>query len=935
MNLSKNLRSFKDFGRSPEVLKQTQKKLKSEKGNISPDDVLGLSSKNNEEFNNKRIEIYLDRLVEFFRQPNLNSEEEVYKYKRKIEKYKAILFNKFIIKEDQIPDAVYILEQRIAAERGHGYIPITDEFIARKNEEIISTQEKTLADWVDYLTGPDSYNSPWFKYLALRSVLTMGELDKNKWEYAKRSNKTVKPFADLNSEILGVVERILEGQTEFDEIKAFTDEEKESLEKIIESGSFKKLYALAQKKYNEADQDMLQVESGGERNGIWRKFNQTINGTSQYKELNNSLKGYNTGWCTASSEETAKDQLAGGDFYVYYRANRNGEFVVPKVAIRMEGGNIAEIRGTGPSQELDGDYSDLIKEQASELGGYEVYEKKSNDMKLLTKLLQKNEQNLDFSVEEIKFLYECDDTIQGFGRQKDPRIAELISKRRISKDFATIFGVEEDQLITDLDMLTAESNHFFSEYAGDYLEAAKRPNENEDFFMNLFVAFNSNQVKTIIRHRDGIKAQLYHELFHNGRLNSSNLAKIIEKDQLPSWNNIVYYISSPNIKQEQIEELVSKLNNDSLLSLCMSEHLSDSALVSLAQIKRDSKNNLKAILSNPGLSSESILQLVMANPDYVSPQSLFIDSLLSNNNTPSEVILLIKDVFESDNQVSRFSQIKDTTKIKLLNHPNYPIDDFVSTYDDYNSEKKFKLFQNPKVPLQIIKNLSERSDFELSKNKILETLATSNSNPQVLLWVLTKLDSVDQDCRNGIFFNMAHNQYSTPDVLKELIKQSKLYFPKDFEEYPIDELEEEVEYDFDMEMEWDYTEDSGSDEVKYEMNSILKELWERVDKDDFVDLANTFFYNNDFMLGLVTIQSLSQERISILMDLTRSKAPEIFDTDGQSVIEYSKLNELYKLAQLKNIKPADFEVLYGLMDERRKRHLDKFRVKKNKPLGNG
>ena len=65
----------------------------------------------------------------------------------------------------------------------------------------------------------------------------------------------------------------------------------------------------------------------------------------EYLKLYNSLQGYNTGWCTAGSRETAKEQLEEGDFYVYYSKDKNGNYTIPRLAIRMSEDEIAEIRG--------------------------------------------------------------------------------------------------------------------------------------------------------------------------------------------------------------------------------------------------------------------------------------------------------------------------------------------------------------------------------------------------------------------------------------------------------------------------------------------------------------------------------------------------------------------------------------------------------------
>jgi hypothetical protein len=74
------------------------------------------------------------------------------------------------------------------------------------------------------------------------------------------------------------------------------------------------------------------------------------------------LNGYRTGWCTATG--SAPYQLQAGDFYVFYSTNRKGEDKVPRIAIRMEGDRVAEIRGIDAQQELEQDLVETMEEKA-------------------------------------------------------------------------------------------------------------------------------------------------------------------------------------------------------------------------------------------------------------------------------------------------------------------------------------------------------------------------------------------------------------------------------------------------------------------------------------------------------------------------------------------------------------------------------------------
>ncbi len=62
----------------------------------------------------------------------------------------------YIIKSENIPYSTYKLEQDILFEQGHGKIPITKEFITKKNSQIIEDQFNSLQAWLDYLTCLDA-----------------------------------------------------------------------------------------------------------------------------------------------------------------------------------------------------------------------------------------------------------------------------------------------------------------------------------------------------------------------------------------------------------------------------------------------------------------------------------------------------------------------------------------------------------------------------------------------------------------------------------------------------------------------------------------------------------------------------------------------------------------------------------------------------------
>lgn len=91
------------------------------------------------------------------------------------------------------------------------------------------------------------------------------------------------------------------------------------------------------------------------RGSEWVKFTQS-NKESDAARLNEACAG--SSWCTFfGGVETARTQLSGGDFYVYYE---NGK---PEIAIRMRGKEIAEVRGNTSRQTLDSKHLPILEEK--------------------------------------------------------------------------------------------------------------------------------------------------------------------------------------------------------------------------------------------------------------------------------------------------------------------------------------------------------------------------------------------------------------------------------------------------------------------------------------------------------------------------------------------------------------------------------------------
>ena len=175
-----------------------------------------------------------------------------------------------------------------------------------------------------------------------------------------------------------------------------------------------------------------------------------------------SLQGHGTGWCTAG-ESTAKTQLNAGDFYVFYSLDDHGKASVPRAAIRMEHGKIAEVRGVAEQQNLDPAIAQVVGTKLAEFPDGTAYEKKAGDMQRLMAIEKKTNSGEQLDRADLTFLYELDAPIQGFGYQEDPRIAELRGQRDPTEDAPIVFGCEPNQIAHTVDAINSNTKAYVGE----------------------------------------------------------------------------------------------------------------------------------------------------------------------------------------------------------------------------------------------------------------------------------------------------------------------------------------------------------------------------------------------------------------------------------------------------------------------------------------
>ena len=405
----------------------------------------------------ERIEAYLKRLEKLALDPKKEQKRKDMRDVERTERPRALLLLREMVlneyvrpNKEQMAQGAARVEQRAARQMGI-HAEYNDETLEQRGEIAVGDLESSLDEWIKYLSDPNEPYPTWFRYYAFRNILNLGEYDKDKQEFPKRSKGTFKLFPDIDRGALAYVEEIMAAaqddtvlarvrqvQREFgtSEADMWTPQKAQDFVKM----SFAKQYA----KGIEA-QGTITPELRAETRGQWRHYRQN----DDPKELWKSLQNKGTAWCTRGYP-TAEAQLKGGDFYVYYTLDATGKPTIPRIAIRMEGQNkIAEDpRGVFDSQQnLEPNMVDILDEKLKDFGGEaDAYRKKSEDIRMLTALEKKRESDESFTKDDLVLLYEINGTIEGFGDRKDSRIDELRQGRNAEEDMLVIFECAREQI---------------------------------------------------------------------------------------------------------------------------------------------------------------------------------------------------------------------------------------------------------------------------------------------------------------------------------------------------------------------------------------------------------------------------------------------------------------------------------------------------------
>ncbi len=367
-------------------------------------------------------DLYRSDEVQHTSNPSDRKEEAIHKYMERLERVhekaarfgrldlvKSLYFEKYVIKKENIP-SIYTEEQK---------------------EIIISSQEKRISMWLDYLTDENTMYPMWAKYWVFQGMLRLGTFDIGNEVYQRRSEKTVSPFIEPNP---SVIANCIQNMMDYEEKKR---KGLDISDLPVKSGSFKKIYEYFEKKFIEE-----QKSSFNSLDGRWVKYNQ--GSEEDAKKLCASLQGKGLKWCV-TSEDMAKTYVCGhrhlgnqgGDFYVYYTMDEHGDYTIPRIAISMFGKiRIREIRGILDGQCLEEEMISALETKLKEMDFVSKEDldsnlEKVNDQRKLVEIYKKTINRIPLTEEEIILLY----TKQiGFGWTNDPLVEKTTKLRNFTED---------------------------------------------------------------------------------------------------------------------------------------------------------------------------------------------------------------------------------------------------------------------------------------------------------------------------------------------------------------------------------------------------------------------------------------------------------------------------------------------------------------------
>lgn len=396
-----------------------------------------------------RIQNYLDRFKEIVERKDLQKKE------RGIDALKKILTAHYVVRVEDIPDSYWQAQMKVVRNRGQlgdwQDLP-EEELLKVKQEHLAQTKEDqkgSLEEWIDYLASDKpAYLPDYLKYWVFQGMLKLERYKRGEEgkpgrfpERPTGRQRSTKMFPEVNERALEFIASAYEAKSKNEPIHFRYDMPQlaqQTFLGVLEKKDFRLLYGWGQEYIPPISEEEMK-----NTHGQWVTYPEG----SEAKTLSRTLQGKGSGWCIAG-ENIAQDYLKNGDLAIYYTRDREGNFTIPRVVIVSSGNRVTEVRGIEWEENVDKyvKETNIIRDKLNELPGGEQFYETDVDAKRLTAIDRKITSGIELDGSELAFLYEIDRPIKYFGYKKDPRIAELRSKRKPEEDMPAVFGCAKEQI---------------------------------------------------------------------------------------------------------------------------------------------------------------------------------------------------------------------------------------------------------------------------------------------------------------------------------------------------------------------------------------------------------------------------------------------------------------------------------------------------------
>lgn len=354
-----------------------------------------------------------------------------------------------VVAKEDIPEGYYDSLKHVLRDNGQGGFVLEQKFRDEEAAGIQESQKKSLDGWKNALVG--STYPTWFKVYAWEGMSKMGTFNFDKHAYNKRSRGTTAPYPTVNTQALEHAFNAISAQFSAGDIP-----ENEQLAKAIQGGNFNKIYSAALLEVK----DMIPTPKSAERakNGEWKTYT-----PDQVSELMEASEG--TPWCLVDREKAEVYlRVPQAEFYLYHMKDGDKVSASACASIRMQEGRVAEISGLdgGSRQLLEPSLTDVVRTKVAELPGGERFLHAYDDRDRLKSMDEKVRSGEDFTIDELKTLYEIDRAIEypttDHKRINDPRPKEFKGNTaRHREQLREVYGDNADWLVEPVHTLLPDT----------------------------------------------------------------------------------------------------------------------------------------------------------------------------------------------------------------------------------------------------------------------------------------------------------------------------------------------------------------------------------------------------------------------------------------------------------------------------------------------